>query len=76
MPVGGPMRGRGFAGRLPMRRGGRFRGGPAGRGGPLSRGGGRGGMLRGRGWLYLNLHHILLRTVSYCDSALKSFTFC
>ncbi|XP_013860308.1 chromatin target of PRMT1a isoform X1 [Austrofundulus limnaeus] len=49
MPVGGPMRGRGFAGRLPMRRGGRFRGGPAGRGGPLSRGGGRGGMLRGRG---------------------------
>ncbi|XP_017286173.1 chromatin target of PRMT1a [Kryptolebias marmoratus] len=50
MTTGGPMRGRGFAGRLPMRsRGGWFRGGLGGRGGPLSRGGGRGGILRGRG---------------------------
>nr|XP_043908675.1 chromatin target of PRMT1a [Solea senegalensis] len=54
VPTGSPMRGRGSAGRLAMRRGGRQRGGVAGRGGALSRGSlrgvprGRGG-LRGRG---------------------------
>uniref|UniRef100_A0A4W6CH68 Chromatin target of PRMT1a n=1 Tax=Lates calcarifer TaxID=8187 RepID=A0A4W6CH68_LATCA len=47
---GAPMRGRGSAGRLVMRRGGRHRGGAAGRGGALSRGAARGrGGLRGRG---------------------------
>uniref|UniRef100_A0A3P8WEJ9 Chromatin target of PRMT1a n=1 Tax=Cynoglossus semilaevis TaxID=244447 RepID=A0A3P8WEJ9_CYNSE len=47
---GVPMRGRGSAGRLSMRRGGRNRGGGAGRGGPMSRGAPRGrGGLRGRG---------------------------
>uniref|UniRef100_A0A8C5DBT1 Chromatin target of PRMT1 protein C-terminal domain-containing protein n=1 Tax=Gouania willdenowi TaxID=441366 RepID=A0A8C5DBT1_GOUWI len=45
-----PMRGRGPAGRLPMRRGGRYRGVP-GRGGAMPRGAGRGGMMRGRGGL-------------------------
>ncbi|XP_074469444.1 chromatin target of PRMT1a isoform X1 [Sebastes fasciatus] len=53
--TGGPMRGRGSAGRLAMRRGGRQRGGPPGRGGALSRGGARGGarggVARGRGGL-------------------------
>ncbi|XP_038581005.1 chromatin target of PRMT1a [Micropterus salmoides] len=49
-PTGGPMRGRGAAGRLAMRRGGRHRGGAPGRGGALSRGVARGrGGLRGRG---------------------------
>lgn len=48
---GGPMRGRGSAGRLSMRRGGRQRGGMAGRGGALSRGAARGGVARGRGGL-------------------------
>lgn len=43
------MRGRGSAGRLAMRRGGRFRGGAAGRGSPMSRGAGRGGITRGQG---------------------------
>ncbi|XP_012712017.1 chromatin target of PRMT1a isoform X1 [Fundulus heteroclitus] len=51
MPTGGPMRGRGMANRLPMRRGGRYRGGVAGRGGVMLRGGGRGGAPRGRGGL-------------------------
>ncbi|XP_059205528.1 chromatin target of PRMT1a [Centropristis striata] len=52
-PTGGPMRGRGSAGRLAMRRGGRHRGGPVGRGGPQSRGAprGGGGIARGRGGL-------------------------
>ncbi|XP_068431675.1 chromatin target of PRMT1a isoform X2 [Clinocottus analis] len=49
--TGGPMRGRGSAGRLAMRRGGRNRGGPPGRGGALSRGAARGGVARGRGGL-------------------------
>lgn len=49
MSTGGPMRGRGSAGRLAMRRGGRHRGGPAGRGGTLSRGAARGGVARGQG---------------------------
>ncbi|KAI3358470.1 hypothetical protein L3Q82_014709, partial [Scortum barcoo] len=49
--TGVPMRGRGSAGRLALRRGGRHRGGVAGRGGPLSRGGARGGVARGRGGL-------------------------
>ncbi|XP_028254861.1 chromatin target of PRMT1a [Parambassis ranga] len=50
MPTGGPIRGRGSAGRLIMRRGGRHRGGAAGRGGSMSRGVARGrGGLRGRG---------------------------
>ncbi|XP_060948522.1 chromatin target of PRMT1a isoform X1 [Limanda limanda] len=50
--TGVPMRGRGFAGRLAMRRGGRHRGGVVGRGGALSRGAARGGVtLRGRGAL-------------------------
>ncbi|XP_029298438.1 chromatin target of PRMT1a [Cottoperca gobio] len=49
--TGGPMRGRGSAGRLAMRRGGRHRGGAAGRGGALSRGAARGGVARGRGGL-------------------------
>lgn len=49
-PTGGPMRGRGAAGRLAMRRGGRHRGGAAGRGGgALSRGAARGGVARGQG---------------------------
>ncbi|KAM6903634.1 chromatin target of PRMT1a [Lycodopsis pacificus] len=48
--TGGPMRGRGSAGRLAMRRGGRHRGGAPGRGGgALSRGAVRGGVARGRG---------------------------
>lgn len=42
MPTGGPIRGRGSAGRLIMRRGGRHRGGAAGRGGSMSRGVARG----------------------------------
>ncbi|XP_077937395.1 chromatin target of PRMT1a isoform X1 [Gasterosteus aculeatus] len=50
--TGVPMRGRGFAGRLAMRRGGRHRGGLPGRGGALSRGAARGGVaVRGRGGL-------------------------
>ncbi|XP_073318983.1 chromatin target of PRMT1a [Pagrus major] len=49
--TGVPMRGRGSAGRLAMRRGGRFRGVAAGRGGAMARGAGRGGMTRGRGGL-------------------------
>ncbi|KAJ4927674.1 chromatin target of PRMT1a isoform X2 [Gymnodraco acuticeps] len=49
--TGGPMRGRGSAGRLAMRRAGRNRGGPVGRGGALSRGAARGGVARGRGGL-------------------------
>ncbi|XP_028452800.1 chromatin target of PRMT1a isoform X1 [Perca flavescens] len=49
--TGGPMRGRGSAGRLAMRRGGRHRGGAPGRGGALSRGAARGGVARGRGGL-------------------------
>ncbi|XP_055081385.1 chromatin target of PRMT1a isoform X2 [Periophthalmus magnuspinnatus] len=48
---GVPMRGRGSAGRVAMRRGGRQRGGMPGRGGALSRGGARGGAARGRGGL-------------------------
>ncbi|XP_041868271.1 chromatin target of PRMT1a [Melanotaenia boesemani] len=51
MSPGGPMRGRGSAGRLVMRRGGRHRGGAVARGGVLSRGGARGGVARGRGGL-------------------------
>ncbi|KAM9306657.1 chromatin target of PRMT1a isoform 2-T2 [Pholidichthys leucotaenia] len=51
MTPGGPMRGRGSAGRMAMRRGGRHRGGPIGRGGPMMRGAPRGGMARGRGGL-------------------------
>ncbi|KAM3842557.1 chromatin target of PRMT1a isoform 1-T1 [Diretmus argenteus] len=47
----GPMRGRGSAGRLALRRGGRHRGGVAGRGGSLPRGAARGGAARGRGGL-------------------------
>ncbi|XP_031597979.1 chromatin target of PRMT1a [Oreochromis aureus] len=52
--TGGPMRGRGSAGRMAMRRGGRQRGAGVGRGGALSRGAARGvprgrGGLRGRG---------------------------
>ncbi len=47
--TGGPMRGRGSAGRLAMRRGGRHRGGAPGRGGTLSRGAARGGVARGQG---------------------------
>lgn len=43
------MRGRGSAGRLAMRRGGRHRGGAPGRGGALSRGASRGGIARGEG---------------------------
>lgn len=42
------MRGRGPAGRLALRRGGRHRGGPAGRGGALPRGAARGGVARGQ----------------------------
>ncbi|KAF7653012.1 hypothetical protein LDENG_00088700, partial [Lucifuga dentata] len=42
MPAGVLMRGRGTAGRLPVRRGGRHRGGAVGRGGPLPRGAARG----------------------------------
>lgn len=49
MPTGGPMRGRGFASRMAMRRGGRHRGGVAGRGGALLRGAARGGIARGQG---------------------------
>ncbi|KAI4817903.1 chromatin target of PRMT1a isoform X2 [Pseudochaenichthys georgianus] len=49
--TGGPMRGRGSAGRLAMRRAGRNRGGPVGRGGALSRGAARGVAARGRGGL-------------------------
>lgn len=49
VPTGGPMRGRGAASRLAMRRGGRHRGGVAGRGGALSRGAARGGIARGGG---------------------------
>lgn len=44
---GMPMRGRGSAGRLAMRRGGRHRGGPVGRGGAMPRGAVRGGIARG-----------------------------
>lgn len=52
MPAGGLMRGRGFASRMPMRRGGRYRGGgAAGRGGGGMLRGGRGGVARGRGGL-------------------------
>ncbi|XP_027892076.1 chromatin target of PRMT1a isoform X1 [Xiphophorus couchianus] len=51
IPTGGPMRGRGIASRMPIRRGGRYRGVPAGRGGVMSRGVGRGGVARGRGGL-------------------------
>ncbi|XP_008329774.1 chromatin target of PRMT1a [Cynoglossus semilaevis] len=50
LSTGVPMRGRGSAGRLSMRRGGRNRGGGAGRGGPMSRGAPR-GVARGRGGL-------------------------
>uniref|UniRef100_A0A3Q3X179 Chromatin target of PRMT1 protein C-terminal domain-containing protein n=1 Tax=Mola mola TaxID=94237 RepID=A0A3Q3X179_MOLML len=48
---GAPMRGRGSANRLAMRRAGRHRGGVPGRGGALSRGAARGGIARGRGGL-------------------------
>uniref|UniRef100_A0A3Q1JW41 Chromatin target of PRMT1 protein C-terminal domain-containing protein n=1 Tax=Anabas testudineus TaxID=64144 RepID=A0A3Q1JW41_ANATE len=48
---GVPMRGRGPAGRLAVRRGGRNRGGAPGRGGAMSRGAARGGVVRGRGGL-------------------------
>ncbi|KAM3595859.1 uncharacterized protein V6R79_004123 [Siganus canaliculatus] len=51
--TGVPMRGRGAAGRLAIRRGGRHRGGAVGRGGAMPRGAGRGGMTRGRGGLRL-----------------------
>ena len=54
MSTGVPMRGRGSAGRLAMRRGGRFRGGAAGRGSPMSRGAGRGGITRGH-YYFFNL---------------------
>ncbi|XP_029919133.1 chromatin target of PRMT1a [Myripristis murdjan] len=48
--TGGSMRGRGSAGHLALRRGGRHRGGAPGRGGALPRGAARGGA-RGRGGL-------------------------
>lgn len=51
LSTGVPMRGRGSAGRLSMRRGGRNRGGGAGRGGPMSRGAPR-GVARGQNWLH------------------------
>ncbi|XP_077599677.1 chromatin target of PRMT1a [Stigmatopora nigra] len=51
MAPGFPMRGRGFAGRVAMRRGGRQRGGILGRGGAMGRGAPRGGVARGRGVL-------------------------
>lgn len=54
------MRGRGAAGRLAMRRGGRHRGGAPGRGGALSRGAARGGMVRGEEQL---IPEILFRLV-------------
>lgn len=47
MSTGVPMRGRGPAGRLAVRRGGRNRGGAPGRGGAMSRGAARGGVVRG-----------------------------
>lgn len=47
--TGAPMRGRGSANRLAMRRAGRHRGGVPGRGGALSRGAARGGIARGQG---------------------------
>ncbi len=56
--AGGPMRGRGSAGRLAMRRGGRHRGGPPGRGGALSRGVARGGVVRGKGDRGLFFNHL------------------
>lgn len=49
VPAGVPVRGRGSASRLAMRRGGRHRGGIAGRGGALTRGVARGGVARGQG---------------------------
>ncbi|XP_077362986.1 chromatin target of PRMT1a isoform X3 [Festucalex cinctus] len=51
MAPGFPMRGRGPAGRMAMRRGGRQRGGIPGRGGAMGRGAPRGGISRGRGGL-------------------------
>lgn len=50
--TGGPMRGRGSAGRMAMRRGGRQRGAGVGRGGALSRGAAR-GMPRGQGLIVI-----------------------
>lgn len=55
MPAGGLMRGRGSAGRLAIRRGGRNRGGAVGRGGPLPRGAARGGIAKGQLWIMYNL---------------------
>ncbi|KAM9738065.1 chromatin target of PRMT1a [Menidia menidia] len=49
--TGGPLRGRGGAGRMAMHRGGRQRGAPLGRGGAMARGAARGGISRGRGGL-------------------------
>ncbi|KAM9839004.1 chromatin target of PRMT1a [Aulostomus maculatus] len=49
--TGAPVRGRGPAGRMATRRGGRHRGGAPGRGGAMSRGATRGGVARGRGGL-------------------------
>lgn len=54
--TGGPMRGRGSANRLAMRRGGRHRGGVPGRGGALSRGAARGGIARGQSDISFILH--------------------
>ncbi|XP_077405073.1 chromatin target of PRMT1a isoform X1 [Vanacampus margaritifer] len=51
MAPGFPMRGRGPAGRMAIRRGGRQRGGIPGRGGAMGRGAPRGGISRGRGGL-------------------------
>ncbi|XP_061615648.1 chromatin target of PRMT1a [Phyllopteryx taeniolatus] len=51
MAPGFPMRGRGSAGRMAMRRGGRQRAGFPGRGGAMGRGAPRGGVSRGRGGL-------------------------
>lgn len=56
--TGVPIRGRGSAGRLVMRRGGRHRGVAVSRGGTPSRGAGRGGMTRGQA----EFHSITVRT--------------